>query len=258
MNEIVNYKAIEIAKVEIDSQIATAKQFPRDEIKCIEKVARLATLDKATAEKCYYSLPRREKQKDGTYKDTVIEGESIRFAEIVMACWGNIRISNPIIEFGDGNVTATVQCADLETNTVAPGSCTRKFYNFEGSKELAIQNAVSTAIRTAVFRVVPKGYFKSVLDKIKHFSVADPTADVKAIAKKWFEYFKKQGITKEQVIEFLGLENDNLGPENFTTLTGVINAVKDGQAKLYDFFSKEKPQNIDPKDVIKFEENANT
>lgn len=63
-----------INRAEVDIQIATAKQYPRDINASLNKIATYATMDRETAEDCFYVL--RRKGKNG--QDNVIEGLSVR------------------------------------------------------------------------------------------------------------------------------------------------------------------------------------
>ena len=68
-NEIIEVKQAEmlaaINRTEVDMQIATAKQYPRDLSQVLNKIATFAKMDKETAEDCFYVL--RRKDRDGKY-----------------------------------------------------------------------------------------------------------------------------------------------------------------------------------------------
>ena len=59
-NEIIEVKQADmlqaINRAEVDIQIATAKQYPRDVNAVLNKIATYATMDRETAEDCFYSL----------------------------------------------------------------------------------------------------------------------------------------------------------------------------------------------------------
>ena len=61
-NEIIEVKQAEmlqaINRAEVDIQIATAKQYPRDINASLNKIATYAMMDKETAEDCFYVLKR--------------------------------------------------------------------------------------------------------------------------------------------------------------------------------------------------------
>lgn len=115
-NDIIEIKQAEmlagITRSEIDIQIATAKQYPRDLNTVLNKIATYATMDKETAEDCFYVLRR----KDANGNDNTIEGLSIRMAEIIAGAWGNLRVQTRIIGNDGRKITAQAVCHDLETN----------------------------------------------------------------------------------------------------------------------------------------------
>ena len=89
-NEIVEISQIEtlqaINRSEIDIQISTAKQYPRDLSSVLKNIRDYATIDAETAADCFYALKR------GQGNDaSVIEGLSVRMAEIFASSWGNYR-----------------------------------------------------------------------------------------------------------------------------------------------------------------------
>ena len=75
--EIIEVKQADVLqalnRAEIDIQIATAKQYPRDINAVLNKIATYATMDRETAEDCFYVLRREDKQGNVN----VIEGLSV-------------------------------------------------------------------------------------------------------------------------------------------------------------------------------------
>ena len=63
MNDIIEVKQAgmlqAINRAEVDIQIATAKQYPRDLNVTLNKIATYATMDRETAEDCFYVLRRK-------------------------------------------------------------------------------------------------------------------------------------------------------------------------------------------------------
>ena len=77
---IIQIDAVERANV--DSQVATAKQYPRDLARSINNSIAMATMDYNTAQSCGYALPRGGKP---------ITGPSVHLAKLIVSNWGNIR-----------------------------------------------------------------------------------------------------------------------------------------------------------------------
>ena len=74
--------AATLTRAEIDTQISTAHAYPRSPARARDAMISLATMDDETASECLYSVPRGGR---------VIRGPSIRFAEIVLSAWTNVR-----------------------------------------------------------------------------------------------------------------------------------------------------------------------
>lgn len=157
--EVMQVSAVQqIAKAEIDSQIATAKQYPRDIAKVKRDMISFATLDEETAESCFYNLPRGGKN---------IQGPSVRLAEIAVSCYGNLRAGVRIIDTvsnGDNpHVVIQAICHDLEKN-VAVTIEKRRRITKKKSKDsideddinLAANAGSAIAFRDAVYKIVPR------------------------------------------------------------------------------------------------------
>ena len=72
--------ATAVVKAELDTQITTARAFPRSVQTAINDINQLATMNEQMAGECVYALPRSGKP---------LRGPSIRLAEIIAQCWGN-------------------------------------------------------------------------------------------------------------------------------------------------------------------------
>src|SRR6266699_1815977 len=100
-----------IASMEVDKQISTAKQYPRDLAKFGSKAETMVeehmTLAKKPEDGLNYAIPRGGK---------IIQGPNARFAEILAYCWGNLRVSRDLISEESKYVVCESICQDLETN----------------------------------------------------------------------------------------------------------------------------------------------
>mgnify|MGYP007045096683 CR=1 FL=1 len=161
-NEIIQVSGGEmleaINRSEIDGQIATAHKFPRDIAQCKQNMVALAAMDDDVAYNCFYHLER--KGKDGQV--SIIEGPSVRFTEIISACWKNLRIAGRIIANDGKTITAQGICHDLESNVaysveVKRSILTSKGYTFSQDMQVVVGNAaVAIAQRNAICKVVPQ------------------------------------------------------------------------------------------------------
>ena len=223
---------------EVDVQIATAKQYPRNVAECVKRIVALSTLDDQTAEECFYSL--RRKGRDGS--TSVIEGPSIRLAEIVATSWSNLRVQSQIIGNDGKNLTARGICHDLETNVAISMEVRRSICDKHGrpySEDMQIVTgnaAAAIALRNAIFKVVPKAVISSALTAIK--DRAKGNADDLDIKKQnMVAYFAKLGVTKEMICHYLEIDTlDKVDMDMVVELRGVKNSIKEGVANVRDLF----------------------
>lgn len=219
-----------ITRVEIDSAIATAHQYPRPaNIKVIQDKARVWALhDVETATSCFYVLKR--KSADGTTKR--IEGYSIRFAEIIADAMGNIDWGARVIAIGRKFIHAQGVARDLETNNRKTSEVARSIWGKNGrygENLIMVTGNAACAIagRNALLQVVPRVKFKCVYDEAKLMSVGD----VKSLADqidKGFKALNLQGASDEQILEALGRENKGqVVREDIIDMRGFFTAIKE-------------------------------
>ncbi|MGL5914163.1 MAG: hypothetical protein ACRCZB_08355, partial [Bacteroidales bacterium] len=116
-----------INRAEVDMQIATAKTYPRELPRVLNQIETYATMDTETAEDCFYAL-RRGRGDD----NNVIEGVSVRLAEIIAGAWGNLRVQTRIIGNDGRTVTCQGLCHDLETNLAVSVEVKRRITDRNG------------------------------------------------------------------------------------------------------------------------------
>jgi hypothetical protein len=233
-----------IARAELDVQISTAKAYPRNAHRSLEYAAELATMDEATAQSCFYCLPRKDKQGN----KVEIRGGSIRLAEIVANAWGNLHAATRIIENDGKNITAEGVAWDLESNvkitmqnkvSIIFGVKDGKVgYTANADMQTMLSNAVSAkALRNAIFKVVPKALVDRVLEKAMSYAIGDQKT-VNAKVKDCVERLNKMGITTETILNYYGHENISaITPDEFRSLIGVGTAIKEGYIKPEQVFN---------------------
>ena len=236
VQEITSVSALEsLNKSEIDIQISTAKRYPRSILKFKNEALSMATLDEETASSCFYALKRDAK---------LIEGPSIRLAEIIGSAWGNLRYGARIIETGDRFVTAQGVCHDLEKNICANVEVRRRITTKEGRRYsddmigVTCNAACSVALRNAIFKVVPMAYAKDIYEKAKTVAVGD-TQTLSKRRDQMVTHFAKSGVSLEMILTLLekkGLED--IGLEELATLKGIATAIKDGETTIDQAFGK--------------------
>ena len=235
--QIIEVKSVDVIqaidRAEIDVQIATAKQYPRDVAKVLNTIRTYGQMDMETAQECFYSLSRGANP---------IEGLSVRFAEIVAGAWGNLRVGTRIIGNDGKTITAQGVAHDLETNLAVAVEVKRRITDKYGrtyseDMQVVTGNAASAiAFRNAVLKVVPKAVTKKVTDEIKAVAMGS-TKDIESRRKAMIEYLKGFKITQEQILFFCGVSTvENIDNQMLFNLRGAVNAIKDGGSTVDEIF----------------------
>ena len=227
-----------INRTEVDMQIATAKQYPRDLTQVLNKIATYAKMDKETAEDCFYIL--RRKDKDGN--DSIIEGLSVRMAEIIASAWGNLRIQTRIIGNDGRMITAQAMCHDLESNVavckeVSRSIVTKKGYSFSQDMQIVTGNAASSiAFRNAVLAVIPKAITKKIINDVKAVAMGQ-TIDLEQSRKNVIAYYNRAGVKTEQLLSYLGVKSiEGIDQQMIFELRALRNAIEEGTTTVKETF----------------------
>lgn len=240
MNEIVEVKQADmlaaINRSEVDMQISTAKQYPRDIQASLNRIQTLTTLDEETAGDCFYTLRRGN-------GGQVIEGLSIRFAEIIAGAWGNLRAQARIIGNDGRTITAQGVCHDLETNFAVSVEVKRRITDKNGrtyNEDMQVMTgnaACAIAFRNAVLKVVPKSVTKRIIEQVKQVAIGK-AMDLETSRARMIAYYGKLGANKAAVLSYLGVKREqDINAQMIFELRGLANALKEGTTTIAETFS---------------------
>lgn len=241
-NEIIEVKQADmlaaINRTEVDIQISTAKQYPRDLSQVLNKIATYAKMDKETAEDCFYVL--RRKNKEGV--DEVIEGLSIRMAEIIASAWGNLRIQTRIIGNDGRMITAQAMCHDLESNVavckeISRSITTRTGRTYSQDLQILTGNAASSiAFRNAVLSVIPKAITKKIINDVKAVAIGS-SIDLEQSRKNVIAYYNRIGVKTDQLLQYLGIGSiEEIDQQTIFELRALRNAIEEGTTTVKETF----------------------
>ena len=228
---IIQVDAIERANV--DSQVATAKQYPRNLSRCINNAIVMATLDYNTAQSCGYALPRGGKP---------ITGPSVHLAKLIVSNFGNMRAEAKVVQITDKQVISRGTCWDLENNVATAFEVRRSIVGKGGKRfsddMITVTGNAANAIayRNAVFSVVPKAIVDKVYQAAQHFITGDLSDEEKLLArrKKCIDYFKDEfGITEDEVVMLCGKQTVNqIKADQIALLLGITQSLNDGDTTV--------------------------
>ncbi len=233
-----------VERANVDSQVATAKQYPRDIRRAINNSVAMATMDYNTAQSCGYALPRGGKP---------ITGPSVHLAKLIVSNWGNIRAEAKVVQVTDKQVISRGTCWDLENNVATAFEVRRSIVGRNGQRfnddmiTVTGNAANSIAYRNAVFSVIPKAVTDKVYQAAQHLITGDLSDEEKIVArrKKCIDFFKEEyGITEEEVVSLCGKQTVNqIKSEQIALLLGITQSLKDGDTTIEDLmkpYRKEK------------------
>lgn len=232
---------------EVQAAMVIAKKFPRDEYDAIEKIKR--TCQRSTlAEQAIYSYPRGREN---------VSGPSVRLAEALAQNWGNIDYGIIELEQKDGSSEMMAYAWDLESNTrvtkifsVEHKRDTKKgSYQLTDSRDIyeLTANFGARRMRACILGVIPGDVIDMAVNECKEtqkksYGELPSQEKINKIEK----LFKKDfGVTKKQLESYAGRGMASFGAEECTNLWGVYTALKNGQAKVDDYFAPEERENTD-------------
>jgi len=231
-----------LTRAEVDMQIATAKRYPRNLKRVKQAMKDLATLDEETAAACFYSL----KRKDAEGNQKIIQGESIRLAEIALSCYQNVRAGTRTAgETEDGRFVREIgMCHDLENNVLVLREAKRRITTREGKRYgddmvgTTMAAAGAIALRNAILTVIPRALVKPAYEAAK----AVAAGKTKSLIVRRSEILARLTklsplITTERVLLAVGKPSlDEVGWPEIEHLIGMGTAIKDGVQTVEEAF----------------------
>ena len=229
--EVQNVQVVQVDAVEranVDSQVATAKRYPRDIRRSIDNSVVMATMNQETAQSCSYALPRGGRP---------ITGPSVHLAKIIVSNWGTMRTEAKVVQITDKQVISRGTCWDLETNVASAFEVRRSIIGKNGQRfsddmiTVTGNAANSIAYRNAVFAVIPKAITDRIYYAAQKFITGDLSDSDKLLKVRTgiLNNFKNNyGITEEEVVKMCGKQTVNqIGADEISMLMGTIQALKD-------------------------------
>ena len=222
-----------LERANVDSQVATAKRYPRNIRRSIDNSMVMATMDADTAQSCGYALPRGGKP---------VTGPSVHLAKIIVSNWGNMRTEAKVIQITDKQIISRGTAWDLETNVASAFEVRRSIVDKKGNRfsddmiTVTGNAANSIAYRNAVFAVIPKAVVDKVY-KAAQKAITGDLSDEEKLLKRRSEainYFNDiWGISEEEVIKLCGKQTVNqIRAEEIALLLGMAQSLKDGDTTV--------------------------
>lgn len=231
--------AIEASRAiaEAQGKLVIAKRFPRDEVAAYNKVAQ-ACQRKGIAEKAFYKYSRA---------GSSVEGPTIRFAEELARCWGNIDYGIKELSQDDGKSEMQAYAWDLETNAMSVQNFTNPHIREVSgkAKKLTSQrdiyeinaNMGARRLRARILAILPSDLVEMAITECKKTLVGRNDEPLIDRVKKMVVAFGKIGVSQEMIEKRLMRKVETMTADDFTDYIGIFNAIKQGESKIADWFS---------------------
>lgn len=228
------------AVAEAQGKLIIAKRFPRDEVQAFAKAAQ-ACQRKGIAEKAFFSY-----NKGGS----TVSGVTIRFAEELARCWGNIDYGIKELSQDNGKSEMQAYAWDMETNTISVQNFTNPHIREvnKTSKVLTSQrdiyennaNMGARRLRSRILAILPNDYVEMAIAECKKTLAGNNDVPLIDRVRKMIISFEKLGVTKEQIEGRLKRKVETMSEEDIIDYIGIYNAIKSGESKPYEWFETEK------------------
>lgn len=234
--------AIEASRAiaEAQGKLVIAKRFPRDEVAAYAKAMEACQRPKM-AEKAFYAFPRGGQ---------TVEGATIRFAEELARCWGNIDYGIKELSQGDGKSEMQAYAWDLETNAQSVQNFTNPHQREQGKKMVTLTsqrdiyennaNMATRRLRARILAILPSWFVEDCIVECKKTLAGQNDTPLVDRVKKMVVQFAKLGVTQEQIEHRLKRKIDTMNADDFTEYIGIYNAIKQNESRISDWFEAEK------------------
>lgn len=221
---------------EVQAAMVIAKKFPRDEVAANTRIMN-ACKRQALAEDAMYAYPRGGQ---------MITGPSIRLAEVLAQCWGNLDFGIIELEQRRGSSEVMAYCWDLETNTrqvkiftVGHVRATKK-----GKVELddprdiyeMVANQGARRLRACILGIIPGDIQDEAIAACEATLKSGGKGPLIDRVKKMVAAFDGLGVTQEMLAKRLGHNVDTCLEAELVALTKIFKSIRDGMSKREDWF----------------------
>ena len=224
------------AIAEAQGKLVIAKRFPRDEIASYANVIE-ACKRPAMAAKAFYSFPR---------SGSKVEGPTIRFAEELARCWGNIDYGIKELSQDDGKSEMQAYAWDLETNTQSVQNFTNphqrevngKMKPLTSQRDIYENNAnmATRRLRSRILAILPSWLVDEAINECKRTLAGNNDEPLVDRVKKMVVQFAKLGVTQEQIETLLKRKINTMTADDLVDFIGIYNAIKQGESKASEWF----------------------
>lgn len=220
---------------EVQAAMVIAKRFPRNPVEATERILNACTRP-TLAEGALYSYGRGGSD---------ITGPSIRLAEAMAQCWGNMSFGVRELEQRDGESTVEAFAVDVETNTrqvkvfqVAHERHTRKgAYKLTDPRDIyeLVANQGARRLRACILGIIPGDVTEAAVRECENTLKANADTSPEGL-KKLIAAFAPFGVNKEHIEKRIQCRIDAIRPAQVVQLKKVYASLRDGMSTAAEWF----------------------
>lgn len=224
------------AVAEAQGKLLIAKRFPRNPAEAYRQ-AMNACKRKSLAERATYSYPKGGQ---------TISGPSIRLAEELARCWGNMDFGIKELSQKEGESEMQAYCWDMETNTISSQTFVvpHVMDTKNGQKKLTSNreiyennaNMAGRRLRARILAVLPPDLVEDAVAECRKTLSGKNDTPIEDRVKKLVMTFQKFGVKPETIEKRLGRSLDTMTADDLTEYVGIYNSLKDGNSGIGDWF----------------------
>lgn len=228
------------AIAEAQGKLIIAKKFPRDEVQAYAKAMQACQRPKM-AQTAFYAYPRG---------GSTVSGASIRFAEELARCWGNVDYGIKELSRDGGKSEMQAYAWDMETNTISVQNFTNPHQRESGGKMVKLTsdrdiyeinaNMAARRLRARILAVLPNWFVEDCINECKKTLAGKNEAPLIDRVRNMLVQFEKFAITREMIEKRLKHTIETTTQDEFVDLVGIYNSLKDKQSSVADWFEQPK------------------
>jgi hypothetical protein len=231
------------ANKEVEASVILSKKYPRDEQASVNRILNSCTRP-ALAGKAIYSFKRAGQK---------VEGPSIRLAEVIARCWGNLQFGVKEVERGSNYSIVEAFCWDLETNMRSSKEFSVQHVRDtkQGQKQLtnerdiyeAVANQGSRRLRNCILSCIPEDVVERAQSQVNQTLLAaakGSAIDMQDRIRKMLEAFQELKITRKMIETYLNVKPEAASAKQIVDLGKIYTSIKEGYADIKDFFKVEE------------------
>ncbi len=226
------------AVAEVQGKLTIAKSFPRNEQESFTEVIQ-ACQRWTFADQAMYSFPRG---------DQSVTGPSIRMAEELARCWGNIEYGTRELSRRDGESEMEAYAWDQQKNITRSIRFTVRHLRDKkgGAVPLTDErdiyeltaNMAGRRVRACLLNILPADYVDGAIEECKKTLKDGGTELLVDRVRKALIVFASAGVTNEMIEKHFGKKTSEFFPDDLSELTNIRNSIRDGLKSVSDWFGE--------------------